>query len=227
VPVYSGFIKMRVLIVEDDQIIGSGLVQSLTNNNYTVDWVETVASAQAALVTQTYDILILDIGLPDGSGLDILYKLRRENNQMPVLILTAYDEISSKISGLDAGADDYLIKPFDLNELLARMRALRRRSNGSGSPVLQIGDVVLDPVSHKVLLDNEEVELGAKEFAILHALMEKPERLISKAQLEDTLYGWNAEIESNTVEVHIHGIRKKLGKNIIRTVRHAGYQIKH
>ncbi|WP_086933493.1 response regulator [Agarilytica rhodophyticola] len=218
---------MRVLIVEDDQIIGSGLVQSLTNNNYTVDWVETVASAQAALVTQTYDILILDIGLPDGSGLDILYKLRRENNQMPVLILTAYDEISSKISGLDAGADDYLIKPFDLNELLARMRALRRRSNGSGSPVLQIGDVVLDPVSHKVLLDNEEVELGAKEFAILHALMEKPERLISKAQLEDTLYGWNAEIESNTVEVHIHGIRKKLGKNIIRTVRHAGYQIKH
>lgn len=199
----------------------------MTNNNYTVDWVETVASAQAALVTQTYDILILDIGLPDGSGLDILYKLRRENNQMPVLILTAYDEISSKISGLDAGADDYLIKPFDLNELLARMRALRRRSNGSGSPVLQIGDVVLDPVSHKVLLDNEEVELGAKEFAILHALMEKPERLISKAQLEDTLYGWNAEIESNTVEVHIHGIRKKLGKNIIRTVRHAGYQIKH
>jgi DNA-binding response OmpR family regulator len=216
---------MRILVVEDDKIIGDGLVQGLLMDNYAVDWVESKDSAETALLTTPYDLLLLDIGLPDGSGLDVLKKLRREKNDLPVLILTAYDETPHKIEGLDSSADDYLVKPFDLDELRARIRALQRRASGRGTPLFISGDIVLDPATHKVTLANTPVKLGPKEFAILQALMEKPGLILSKAQIQDKLYGWNMETESNTIEVHIHGLRRKLGKNAVITVRHVGYHV--
>ncbi len=216
---------MRLLVVEDDPVIGDGIVQALGMEDYAVDWVEDVESAQTALETNEYELLVLDIGLPDGSGLDVLKTMRDAKNDTPVLILTAYDDISFKVKGLDSGADDYLIKPFKLEELLARLRALRRRAGGRASPVLEVGNVTLDPSAQKVTKGGEVINVGPKEFAILHALMEKPEKVLSKAQLEDSLYGWDMEIESNTIEVHIHGLRKKLGKDFIETLRHVGYRI--
>lgn len=216
---------MRVLIVEDDKIIGDGISQALDMEHYAADWVEDVESAKIALLATDYEMLVLDIGLPDGSGFEILRRLREKNNDMPVLILTAYDDISYRVKGLDLGADDYLIKPFKLEELLARLRALRRRAGGRSNPVLQVGNVILDPSANKVTRAGENVNLGPKEFAILHALMEKCGRVLSKTQLEESLYGWGMEIESNTVEVHIHGLRKKLGKDIIETLRNVGYRI--
>lgn len=216
---------MRILVVEDDKIIGDGVVQGLSLDNYAVDWVEDKEAAETALAANPYDMLILDIGLPDGSGLDVLHALRTKGNHLPVLILTAYDEVSYKVKGLDSGADDYLIKPFDLNELLARIRALRRRAEGHASPKLRAGNVILDPASHRVTQNGQAIDLGPKEFAILQTLMEKVGRVLSKGQLEDSLYGWDMEIESNTIEVHVHGIRKKLGKDFIKTIRHVGYQI--
>lgn len=216
---------MRILVVEDDQIIGDGIVQALGLEDYAADWVEDVESAQTALETNEYEIVILDIGLPDGSGLDVLRKMRQDNNDTPVLILTAYDDTSFKVKGLDSGADDYLIKPFKLEELLARLRALRRRAGGRANPTLTINGVTLDPAAQKVTKDGELINIGPKEFAILHALMEKEGKVLSKAQLEDSLYGWDMEIESNTIEVHIHGLRKKLGKEFIQTLRHVGYRI--
>lgn len=216
---------MRILVVEDDKIIGDGIAQGLKLDNYAVDWVENKASAHAALKANIYEFMILDIGLPDGSGLDLLSALRRQNNDIPVLILTAYDETSYKVKGLDAGADDYLVKPFDLDELRARIRALHRRAHGRASPVLKAGRIEMDLATRKVLLNGCNVNLGPKEFAVLQTLIEKPGRILSKAQIEDGLYGWDMEIESNTIEVHIHGIRKKLGKDAIQTVRHVGYKI--
>jgi DNA-binding response OmpR family regulator len=216
---------MRILIVEDDKVIGDGLVQGLLMDNYAVDWVKTKNIADTALRTTTYDLMILDIGLPDGSGLDVLKKLRQEKNNMPVMILTAYDETSQKVKGLDTGADDYLIKPFDLDELRARIRALQRRSTGRGTPLFKSADIVLDPATHQVTLADTPVKLGSKEFAILQALMENPGRILSKVQLEEKLYGWDMENGSNTIEVHIHGLRRKLGKNAVITVRHVGYKI--
>ncbi|MBA6350960.1 MULTISPECIES: response regulator [unclassified Colwellia] len=216
---------MRILIVEDDKIIGDGLVQCLLMDNYAVDWVETKESAETALLTTPYDLLLLDIGLPDGSGLDVLKKLRRDKNDVPVLILTAYDETPHKVEGLDAGADDYLVKPFDLDELCARIRALQRRASGRGTPLFKSANIILDPATHKVTQAGETVRLGPKEFAILQTLMEKPGLILSKAQIQDKLYGWNMETESNTIEVHIHGIRRKLGKSAVITVRHVGYHV--
>ena len=169
--------------------------------------------------------MILDIGLPDGSGLDVLKKLRQEKNNIPVMILTAYDETSQKVKGLDTGADDYLIKPFDLDELRARIRALQRRSTGRGTPLFKSADIILDPATHKVTLADTPIKLGPKEFSILQALMENPGRILSKAQLEGKLYGWDMENESNTIEVHIHGLRRKLGKDAVITVRHVGYKV--
>lgn len=216
---------MRVLVVEDDRIIGDGIVQTLDMEDYAVDWVEDVESAQTALDTNEYEMVVLDIGLPDGSGLDVLKTMRTGSNDTPVLILTAYDDTAFKVKGLDSGADDYLIKPFKLEELLARMRALRRRAGGRSRPVLEVQDVTLDPAAQKVTKSGEMINVGPKEFAILHALMEKPGQVLSKARLEDSLYGWDMEIESNTIEVHIHGLRKKLGKDFIETLRHVGYRI--
>ncbi|AOW75869.1 DNA-binding response regulator [Colwellia sp. PAMC 20917] len=216
---------MRILIVEDDRIIGDGLVQCLLMDNYAVDWVETKESAETALLTTPYDLLLLDIGLPDGSGLDVLKKLRRDKNDVPVLILTAYDETPHKVEGLDAGADDYLVKPFDLDELRARIRALQRRASGRGTPLFKSANIILDPATHKVTQAGEAIRLGPKEFAILQTLMEKPGLILSKAQIQDKLYGWNMETESNTIEVHIHGLRRKLGKSAVITVRHVGYHV--
>ncbi len=216
---------MRILLVEDDKIIGDGVVEGLGLDDYAVDWVENKRSALTALAANTYEFLVLDLGLPDGSGLDVLRDVRQKGNDIPVLILTAYDTIQDKIKGLDGGADDYLIKPFDLDELRVRIRALSRRANGRSSPLLKTGDVTLDPAKRLVERAGTAVNLGPKEFAILQTLMEKPGRVLSKAQIEDSLYGWDMEVESNTIEVHIHGIRKKLGKDCIQTVRHVGYKV--
>jgi two-component system response regulator QseB len=217
---------MRILLVEDDYVIGDGIKQGLEAHNYAVDWVQTKKFADAALATTQYELLILDLGLPDGSGLDILSSLRDEkHDDTPVLILTAYDHVSFKINGLDSGADDYIVKPFDLDELAARVRALRRRAGGRGSPLLTVGDIVLDPKKMKVEYQGKTISLGTKEFAILHTLMEKPGRILSKEQIETSLYGWNMEIESNTIEVHVHGIRKKMSKDVIKNIRHVGYRI--
>ena len=216
---------MRVLVVEDDKIIGDGITQALEMEGYAADWVEDVESTETALMTNQYELLVLDIGLPDGSGFDILQQLRNRKNDMPVLILTAYDDTAYRVKGLDAGADDYLVKPFKLEELLARLRALRRRAGGRASPVLSVGDITLDPAANKVRRGDEVINIGPKEFAILHALMEKQGKVVTKNQLEESLYGWDMEIESNTIEVHIHGLRKKLGKEFIETLRHVGYRV--
>jgi len=216
---------MRVLLVEDDKIIGDGVSAGLDLEGYAIDWVEDKESAETALDTNQYGMVVLDIGLPDGSGIDILKKLRERKNDVPVIILTAYDDVAYRVKGLDAGADDYLVKPFKLDELKARLRALRRRSNGKAEPVLKAKDIVLNPSTKTVTKGGQPVQLGHKEFAILQTLMENAGKLISKAHLEDGLYGWETEIESNTVEVHIHGIRKKLGKELIETVKFVGYRI--
>jgi two-component system response regulator QseB len=216
---------MRVLVVEDDKVIGDGISQALEMENYAADWVEDVESAETALMTNQYELLILDVGLPDGSGFDVLKQLRAKNDDTPVLILTAYDDLSYRVKGLDSGADDYLVKPFKLEELLARLRALRRRASGRSTPVLEAAGVTLDPAANKVMRGDEVINVGPKEFAILHALMEKQGKVVTKAQLEESLYGWDMEIESNTIEVHIHGLRKKLGKEFIETLRHVGYRV--
>ncbi len=216
---------MRVLIVEDDKISGLSILQGLQNDGYAADWVEDKESAETALETNSYDLIILDISLPDGSGFDIIRNLRDINNDTPILVSTSYDDINYKVTALDAGADDYLIKPFDFKELLARIRALRRRSRGRSLPKLNYAGVELDPAAKIVLKSGKKIELGPKEFAILHTLLEKRGHIISKSQIEDGLYGWDIEIASNTVEVHIHGIRKKLGKDFIKTIRHSGYII--
>lgn len=216
---------MRILVVEDDKIIGDGVVAGLQIESYAVDWTEDIESAETALSTYNYDMVILDIGLPDGSGLDLLKKMRTQKKDIPVLILTAYDDISFKVKGLDMGADDYLIKPFKLEELNARLRALKRRSEGRADPVLTVGTIMLDPAARKVTRQGEVVHLGPKEFSILQNLMEKRGKILSKSQLEDGLYGWDAEVESNTVEVHIYGLRKKLGKHAIETVKYVGYRL--
>lgn len=216
---------MRVLVIEDDKIIGDAIVQGLQMEGYAADWVEDKESAETALGTTAYDLITLDIGLPDGSGLDIIKNLRHASNFLPILILTAYDDINYKVEGLDAGADDYLIKPFDLNELYARLRALRRRNCGRAIPKLRFDDIELDPASKVVTQGGQRVDLGPREFAILQTLLEKQGHIISKTQIEDGLYGWDMEIASNTVEVHVHGIRKKMGKDFIKTIRHSGYMI--
>lgn len=216
---------MRVLVVEDDKIIGDGITQGLGLEDYAVDWVEDVESARTALDTNDYGLLVLDIGLPDGSGFDVLKTLRGGGKDIPVLILTAYDDISFKVQGLDSGADDYLIKPFKLEELLARLRALRRRVGGRSVPVLAVGGVTLDPAAKKVTKDGVSVNAGPKEFAILQILMENAGKVLTRAQIEDRLYGWDMEIESNTIEVHVHGLRKKLGRDFIETLRYVGYRV--
>lgn len=216
---------MRILVVEDDTILANGITEGLVQEGYAADWVEDAESAELALDAQSYDLILLDIGLPGKSGLNLLKDLRGKKSALPVIILTAYDATEDKIRGLDAGADDYLIKPFDLGELFARVRALRRRSEGSAAPVIEVKDIILDPAAHKVTKNGEKIDLGPREFAILRSLMERAGRVLTKEQLENSLYGWNMEIESNTVEVHIHGLRKKLGRDLIKTIRGVGYII--
>ena len=216
---------MRILLVEDDSLLGKGVAAGLVQAGWAVDWVVDGLDAEAALRTNSYDSIVLDLGLPGIDGLTLLGRLRATKDSTPVLVLTARDTLADRIAGLDAGGDDYLVKPFELTELQARLRALLRRSKGASGPLLQHGRVVLDPASHAVLLDGEPVEVSAREFATLQALMMNAGRVRTRSQLEDSLYGWGEEIGSNTVEVYIHNLRRKLYADLIRTVRGVGYII--
>jgi len=216
---------MRLLLVEDDELLGDAVRTGLTQEGYTVDWMKDGVSAEAALKAEHFDLVVLDLGLPRRSGLEILKTLRTSANPIPVLILTARDTVSDRVQGLDTGADDYFVKPFDMDELGARIRALLRRSSGRTSPKLEYKSITLDPVAHVVTLDDKPVELSAREFGILQSLLENKGKVISKSRLEQGLYGWNMEVESNTVEVYIHHLRKKLGNDLIQTIRGVGYMI--
>lgn len=216
---------MRILLVEDDALLGDGIRAGLKQAGFAVDWVTDGQAALLALSTGGHDLMVLDLGLPKITGLDVLRKLRAANNPLPVLLLTARDTVADRVSGLDAGADDYLIKPFDLDELVARLRALSRRASGQVSPILRHDEIVLDPAAHTVHQTGKLVELSAREFALLYELLRNRGRVQSREQLENRLYGWGEEVESNSVEVHIHHLRKKLGSDLIRTLRGVGYLI--
>ncbi|MDH5228797.1 MAG: response regulator [Gammaproteobacteria bacterium] len=214
---------MRLLIVEDDMLLGDGIQAGLTQEGYAVDWVEDGDAADTALMTNEYELMVLDIGLPKRSGLEVLKKLRAEGNDLPVIILTARDTVDDRVKGLDTGADDYLTKPFDLGELSARIRALLRRRGGRTSPVISHIDLVVDPASHTVNKSGTTIDISPREFTILQLLLENRGKVMSRSRLEEGLYAWNDEVESNTVEVHIHHLRKKLGSELIRTIRGVGY----
>ena len=215
--------KMRVLIIEDDALLGDAIQAGLKQSGYAVDWMKDGVSADHALSTESYAAAVLDLGLPRMSGLEVLRRLRSRNVPIPVLILTAMDTVDDRIKGLDAGADDYLVKPFDMGELAARLRALVRRASGKSEPLLQVAGVKLDPAAHRVLYQGKPVELSAKEFAMLHALMLNAGKVLSRTQLEEQLYAWGDEIESNAVEVHIHHLRRKLFPALVETIRGVGY----
>jgi len=216
---------MRLLLAEDDDLLGDGLKTGLKQEGYTVDWVKDGQSAESALMDNEFDLVVLDLGLPRKTGLEVLKQIRGSGRHIPVLILTAKDSIQDRVTGLDSGADDYLVKPFDLEELCARLRVLQRRKAGRAAPVIERGDVCLDPAAHKVFLRGEPVGLSMREFALLQHLLENAGRVIPRARLEEKLYGWDAEVESNSLEVFIHHLRKKLGTELIRTVRGVGYMI--
>jgi len=216
---------MRILIVEDDPMIGAGIRTGLRQDGYTADWARDSNSAELAVATNEYDAILLDLGLPGRSGLELLAQWRRKRNTVPILIITARDSVEDRIAGLDTGADDYLVKPFDLNELAARLRALLRRRSGRATPVIEHGPLHLDPATHEVRLNGTAVKLSGREFALLHALLQVPGVPLSRSQLEDRLYGWEEEIGSNAVEVHIHALRRKIGSELIRNVRGVGYMV--
>ena len=218
---------MRILVVEDDPMIGKTLATALGQDGYTVDWVKDGQAAKLALDTAdgAYGLVLLDLGLPRKSGLDVLKELRRAGNKVRVLVITARDAVPDRVAGLDAGADDYLVKPFSLDELGARMRALLRRDVAREDNLLRNGDLVLDPGARTVVRAGTPVDVSAREFALLAALLERPGTALSKAQLEERLYGWGEEVESNAVEVHVHNLRKKLGAEAIRTIRGVGYVV--
>lgn len=214
---------LRVLIVEDDPVIGEGLQLGLRQGGNTADWVRSAGAASAAVRGEHFDAIVLDLGLPDRSGLDWLREQRGAGDDTPVLILTAYDAPADRVRGLDHGADDYLAKPFDLDELAARLRALLRRRAGSAAPLLTWGPVTLDPAMRSVALDDIALTLTTREFALLEALLRARGTVLSREQLEQALYGWDEEVDSNALEVHIHNLRRKLGAERIRTVRGVGY----
>ena len=216
---------MRVLLVEDDEMIGDSLRKGLRGEGFTVDWVRDGRDAELALETTEYALVLLDLGLPRKDGLAVLCDWRQRGNAVPVLVLTARDAVPDRVKGLDSGADDYLVKPFDLTELLARMRALLRRQTGRARDLIEVGTLRLDPVAHMVEYRGRPVPLSAREFTLLHALLETPGAVLSREQLEDRLYGWGEEVESNAVEVHIHNLRRKLDPRVIRTVRGVGYRL--
>jgi len=214
---------MRILLVEDDRMIAEGVRKALRADGFAVDWVQDGDAALTALGGEAYDLLLLDLGLPKRDGIDVLRTLRARGQSLPVLIVTARDAVADRVKGLDAGADDYLVKPFDLDELGARMRALIRRQAGRSESLIRHGALTLDPASHQVTLDGAPVALSAREFALLQALLARPGAVLSKSQLEEKMYGWGEEIGSNAVEVHIHALRRKLDPAVIRTVRGLGY----
>jgi DNA-binding response OmpR family regulator len=216
---------MRLLLVEDDAMIGESLEEGLRGENYAVDWVRDGRGAELALDNDVYDIILLDLGLPRKQGLEVLREYRARGGAAPVLILTARDATADRVRGLDAGGDDYLVKPFDLDELFARIRALARRYSGRAHPDIVFQQLVLRPAAHEATFAGQPLPLSAKEFTLLQALMDPPGQVVSRAALEERLYGWNDEIESNAVEVYIHHLRKKLGADFIKNVRGVGYKV--
>jgi two-component system response regulator QseB len=216
---------MRALVIEDDPMIGRAVVAGLQDGGYTVDWVRDGADAELALTHRVYDLALLDLGLPRRDGLEILKGLRRSGNTLPVVIITARDAVADRVAGLDSGADDYLVKPFDLDELLARARAVVRRKDGRPTPEMACGALVMDPVKRRVTFRGAPVELSGREFAVLAALMKEPGAVVSREKLEDAVYGWGEEIGSNSIEVHLHHLRRKLLPELIRNVRGVGYRI--
>jgi len=214
---------VRVLLVEDDAMIAAGLTTALRQAGFAVDWVNDGHGAHAALQTTEFDLVLLDLGLPQRDGIAVLREFRRRGAVTPVIILTARDEIQSRITGLDAGADDYIVKPFDLDEVLARMRSVLRRAAGRGDSHIVHGDLRLDPATRTVERGGVPVAISAHEYSVLEALLQRPGAVLSRAQLEDRLYGWNESIASNAVEVYVHGLRRKLGPDCIRTLRGVGY----
>lgn len=214
---------MRLLLVEDDRMIGESLQRALRLEGYAADWVRDAPAATGTLASERFDLVLLDLGLPSADGLDVLRALRARHDATPVIVLTARDDRGDRVAGLDAGADDYLVKPFELDELNARIRAVLRRHAGRAEPLLAHGDVTLDPAARRVTRGGVPVPLSAREFAVLAALLARPGAVLSRAQLEDRLYGWGEEIESNAVSVYVHQLRKKLGADFIGNVRGVGY----
>ncbi len=216
---------MRVLLVEDDAMIGEAVAQALKDASYAVDWVRDGATALASICTQDYGVVLLDLGLPKKDGVEVLRTVRARENAVPVLIITARDALQDRIAGLDSGADDYVLKPFEMSELLARMRAVIRRKGGASGPVLSNGSLTLDPATHEVLLEGVAKRLSGKEFSLLQALLLRPGAILSRSELEDRLYGWGEEVESNAIEFLIHSLRKKVGSSTIKNVRGVGWMV--
>jgi two-component system OmpR family response regulator/two-component system response regulator QseB len=218
---YAG--TMRFLLVEDDRMIGDSLRAALRMEGHAVDWVRDAEAAGATLASERFDLVLLDLGLPRGNGLDVLRELRARGDATPVIVLTARDGPGDRVAGLDSGADDYLVKPFELDELSARIRAVHRRQSGRAVSLLSHGGVSLDPATRQVMRDGRPVLLSVREYAVLETLMQRPGAVLSRAQIEDRLYGWGEEIESNAVSVYVHQLRRKLGSDFIRNMRGVGY----
>jgi two-component system response regulator QseB len=216
---------MRILLIEDDRMIGESIRAALRQDGSAVDWVRDGRSAESTLGTEQFDLVLLDLGLPQRDGVEILRAMRSRRDQTPVIVLTARDALHDRVNVLDAGADDYLVKPFELEELAARIRAVTRRKAGRAEPAMEIGEVRLDPSMRQVTRAGETVALSGREYAVLEALMMRPGAILSRAQLEDRLYGWGDAIESNAVSVYVHQLRRKLGNDFIRNVRGVGYYV--
>ena len=217
--------SMRLLLVEDDSMIGASVQNGLQQEGHSVDWVRDGGAAELALAERVHELVLLDLGLPRKSGIELLTAMRRQGMTVPVMVITARDSVADRVKGLDAGADDYLVKPFALDELSARIRALVRRQAGRASPIIEHGPFRLDPATHEVFMNDRPVQLSGREYALFHALLEKPGKPLSRNQLEERVYGWRDEIESNAIEVYIHSLRRKLGAEWIRNVRGVGYRV--
>ncbi len=216
---------MRLLLVEDDAMVGESLRKALRQDGFTVDWVRDGRAAELAAAGEGYDLMLLDLGLPKKDGLEVLASVRKSGNRLPIMVLTARDAVCDRVKGLDAGADDYMIKPFDFGELLARIRALLRRQAGRVDTVIRLGELVLNPVSREVSFKGQPVVLSGREFSLLAAFLDRPGAVLSLTQLSEKIYGWDDDVGSNTVEVYIHSLRKKLGADFIKNVRGVGYMV--
>lgn len=216
---------MRILLVEDDELLGDGLRAGLIQYGYAVDWLKDGITADQALKTENFDVIVLDLGLPKLPGITVLQNLRARGQTSPVIILTARESVEDRVKGLDSGADDYLTKPFDLDELCARLRALQRRFASRAEPILVHNNITLDPAAHTVSLNGESISVSRREFALLHKLLENAGRVLSREHLTQSLYGWGEDVDSNALEVHIHNLRKKFGQDFIHTIRGIGYMI--
>ena len=216
---------MRALLIEDDEDLGEIIRSALTREGNTIDWVKDGQSALSALASENFDVVILDLGLPKVPGLEVLRTLRSQGNGVPVLILTAHETVEQRVQGLDMGADDYMVKPFDLDELSARIRAMRRRDSGRATPVIRYRGIELDPAGHVVNFDSQSFSLPRREFALLQKLLENPGKALSREQLTQSIYSWDEDVDSNALEVHIHNLRKKFGNDLVRTIRGVGYMV--